>query len=165
LDLHAPSSEGHTRSKKQAYRQMMAHKLGFNTADKEVSSCADELLKLMHANQMDYTHTMTALLDPDKDKSLSALNAWLSSWQQLLHKRNINKEHSVQQMKANNPLVIPRNHHVERILKQVEVNGDLNELKTFLKVLKSPYQTSKHISQYQDLPTDQDQNYQTYCGT
>ncbi|MFC3193303.1 YdiU family protein [Marinicella sediminis] len=165
VHLIMPYIEGFSDRYNQAYRQMMAHKLGFNTADEEVSSCADELLKLMHANQMDYTHTMTALLDPDKDKSLSALNAWLSSWQQLLHKWNINKEHSVQQMKANNPLVIPRNHHVERILKQVEENGDLNELKTFLKVLKSPYQTSKHISQYQDLPTDQDQNYQTYCGT
>ncbi len=52
-------------------------------------------------------------------------------------------------MRQHNPVVIPRNHHVE----------------TFHQVLRFPYEALAQTSEYQDPPSDGDKGYQTFCGT
>jgi hypothetical protein len=37
--------------------------------------------------------------------------------------------------------------------------------KKFLHVLRSPYEELAETSRYQDLPSDDDKDYQTFCGT
>ena len=66
-------------------------------------------------------------------------------------------------MKKNNPLVIPRNHRVEEVLKSAE-NGDLKPFIKFLNVLIEPYNEHNDVSNYQSL-SGYKENYQTFCGT
>ena len=68
-------------------------------------------------------------------------------------------------MAKNNPLVIPRNHHVEAILASSQESGDLTDLGQFLAVLQQPYQQLTQTVAYQDVPSDGDENYHTFCGT
>jgi len=68
-------------------------------------------------------------------------------------------------MQANNPVVIPRNHHVERVLKVCEETGSTEEVEDFLTVLRSPYSELPNTCNYQDVPEDNDKNYRTFCGT
>ena len=68
-------------------------------------------------------------------------------------------------MEKTNPLVIPRNHHVEAILASTQETGDLSALHEFLAVLHQPYSHLTSTRIYQDKPSDGDENYHTFCGT
>ena len=61
-----------------------------------------------------------------------------------------------------NPLVIPRNHQIEEILKEAS-QENLSPLNKFFETLNNPYTDHKNISKYQ-LPNS-NENYQTFCGT
>ena len=67
-------------------------------------------------------------------------------------------------MRSANPLVIPRNHKVEKSL--VSANSDdLNTMKNLLKVLEKTYENQEGISEYQYPAPVSDIKYQTFCGT
>ena len=80
-------------------------------------------------------------------------------------------------MAKNNPVVIPRNHHVEQILARCEAalessptaltaQESINQIVTqFLTVLGSPYAETDATKHYQDTAADGDRYYQTFCGT
>jgi hypothetical protein len=61
--------------------------------------------------------------------------------------------------------VVPRNHHVEEVIQECEETGRVTLADIFLQVLRSPYEELAQTSEYQDLPSDGDKNYQTFCGT
>jgi uncharacterized protein YdiU (UPF0061 family) len=68
-------------------------------------------------------------------------------------------------MRQNNPVVIPRNHHVESVIKECEQTGKVTLVENFLQVLRSPYEELPQTYQYQDPPRDGDADYETFCGT
>jgi uncharacterized protein YdiU (UPF0061 family) len=68
-------------------------------------------------------------------------------------------------MQLQNPLVIPRNHWVEKVLDSVAFTGDLSSFNAFLQVLQTPYVSTKNIENYQAPPENGDGFYATYCGT
>jgi len=166
IDQVMPVIEDFSVRFNQKYRSMLAGKLGFTDTDQEVSTCVDELLKRMQQQQLDHTLTFAALTNSlSEPVELPGLSDWMSGWQQLRQQRGITPTESEDLMKSANPLVIPRNHHVERVLRQVEATSDVTELHRFLNVLATPYDLSEHIGEYQDAPTDGDDTYQTFCGT
>ena len=66
-------------------------------------------------------------------------------------------------MRSVNPLVIPRNHKVEEAL-EISKRGDFEYVNQLIKVLKEPYSQQKNILEYQ-IPSNFNENYQTFCGT
>ncbi|MEW8586168.1 MAG: hypothetical protein AB2531_10435, partial [Candidatus Thiodiazotropha sp.] len=68
-------------------------------------------------------------------------------------------------MRHTNPVVIPRNYHMELVIRECLESGDSNAAASFLDVLKSPYQATSNTLQYQVVPEDADDGYQTFCGT
>ena len=119
------------------------------------------------------------MTDNGKKRVNSQLNDWYTRWIEILEKSKVTMEEAEEIMKTNNPVVIPRNHHVEALLascehavmgnsnsitsdSQLEVSEIVNE---FLKVIRSPYQEIEATKNYQDMPEDNDQYYQTFCGT
>jgi uncharacterized protein YdiU (UPF0061 family) len=68
-------------------------------------------------------------------------------------------------MRQHNPVVIPRNHHVEKVIQACEQTGRAALVEKFLQVLHSPYEELAQTSEYQDPPRDGDENYKTFCGT
>ena len=70
---------------------------------------------------------------------------------------------SLELMKHNNPLVIPRNHKVEEALKAAEKN-DFKLINKLIEILKDPYTQKNDILEYQ-VPSNLDEKYQTFCGT
>ena len=66
-------------------------------------------------------------------------------------------------MRSTNPLLIPRNHKVEKTLIEAD-QGNLKPLLNFLKILNNPYTNQKDISRYQIL-SNSNESYQTLCGT
>ena len=66
-------------------------------------------------------------------------------------------------MRSVNPLIIPRNHIVENILKETNC-GNFEPLNKFLKISNNPYTDQEKILEYQ-IPLSSKENYQTFCGT
>ncbi len=155
---------------KTAYQQMMAHKLGFEQASTETTQLAEELLKLMQQTQLDYTQTFQSLTEAFIHSAFPAkehlkLNDWYHHWQSLLNQQAQSKKKAQQLMRANNPVLIPRNHHVEAVLSEVEQTSNTESLEKFLSALSSPYLQTDYTTMFQDAKPQYDEAYRTFCGT
>ncbi len=159
----------------QGYLQMMLAKIGIDEPEQGDGKLINDLVAIMKEHRLDHTQTFTALTasltdslpHPIKDKAileplLAELSEWLPRW-----KIRIDgfKTAAFKLMAANNPVVIPRNHHVEALLATCQETGDLTELNKFLAVLRQPYTELVDTQNYQDVPVDGDENYHTFCGT
>ena len=104
-------------------------------------------------------------LDPKKDKLFedNDFKNWKKRWEVRSSKNNENQNKSLELMRNNNPLVIPRNHKVEEALEAAEKN-DLKPLNQLIEILKDPYTQKDDIINYQ-TPSNLDEKYQTFCGT
>jgi uncharacterized protein YdiU (UPF0061 family) len=175
-----------------AYFSMYAKKLGLNDTGLEGQALINDLLTLMKTKKLDYTQTFLLLTESltDKEKAeelKSKLGEWYLNWfaaiKQEETEKNENPQMSFQPaeqlMRQNNPVVIPRNHHIEKVLETCEdimgndlgcISGSKKEMindtvNQFLRVLKSPYQEMEGTKKYQDTSKAADKNYRTFCGT
>ena len=171
------------------YFTMMANKLGISELAQEDIGLVNDLLTIMQEKKLDYTQSFVSLAENLNEESVekvlsSALQdknheektnnqegkaqgvdewtAWIARWYARI-------DHDVDGARAlmakTNPIVIPRNHHVEAILASTQATGDLSAAHDFIQVLQRPYENLDNTHNYQDSPTDGDENYHTFCGT
>ena len=180
-----------------AYFTMYSKKLGLSTIEKNNTALnnkalINELLTIMQTKNLDYTQTFLQLTQSLTDDVIAQglnnkLGDWYQTWLSVLKQEELNQEDEPQNryqqaqylMKANNPVVIPRNHHVEAVLEYCEsiighepksINNSTREMiantvNEYLEVLRSPYQAIELTNKYQEIPGDGDRYYQTFCGT
>ena len=141
---------------------MMKSKLGLIGDDKEDNLIIFELLEIMKKQELDYTNTFLFLMDHEIDDKKSYQNEEFDNWKMKWQKR-LTKD-SKNLMELNNPVIIPRNHNVENVLKSAE-NNDLTPFNDLLQALKNPYTNQKVLNKYQSPPPKSDEKYQTFCGT
>ncbi|WP_416306565.1 protein adenylyltransferase SelO [Neptunicella sp. SCSIO 80796] len=154
----------------QAYFAMLSKKAGLTDANAESIEMVQHLLTAMQTLELDYTQTFNRLTDSLKDESIASalqqqLGDWYQQWRTKLEQTDDNLEHQSLLMRQYNPLVIPRNHHMEAVLSECIDTGSMQAAEQFLQVLRSPYSPTQYTAQYQDLPADNDRYYQTFCGT
>ncbi len=164
-----PLLEGFADQYNKAFNHMMAAKIGVSEKHEVPIKLIKGLLDLMQQNRLDYTLTFTALtesLNNDQAQAENkALHSWIGVWQQHLSSSGISTEESFDLMSNNNPVVIPRNHHVENVLSTTEENMNSAAVNQLMDVLRTPYEIKNNTAKYQDASADEDLNYQTYCGT
>ena len=152
---------------KQKWMEMMRNKLGLFSEEKNDNLLFLDLLTWMHQNKADYTNTFCHLMDPQSYNEPIYKDVYFEDWKKNLKirqlKNNKSYENSIELMKNNNPLIIPRNHKVEEVLALAERN-DFKLLKKFLKILTKPYTKQKDTSDFQSL-LGSSENYKTFCGT
>jgi len=90
-------------------------------------------------------------LDPE------VCNQWLKDWKQL-HNENL-----VDRMQAVNPILIPRNHQVERAIQDAS-KGDFSTFHTLTEAWKTPYVKPVDPS-LENAPLSEERVMQTFCGT
>jgi uncharacterized protein YdiU (UPF0061 family) len=145
---------------------MMRDKLGLFGEDKNDLELINNLLNWMKTNQADYTNTFCYLMNISsikneiyKDKNF--IN-WFKNWEKRFLINGSSKENSLELMKKNNPIVIPRNHKVEEAIEAAN-NDNLKPMNDLLSILNKPYSAQSNIESFQSPSNDQ--NYQTFCGT
>ncbi len=145
---------------------MMRDKLGLFGEDKNDLELINNLFNWMQSNKADYTNTFCYLMNISsiqdqiyKDKDFID---WSKNWEKRILINGGSKENSLELMKKNNPIVIPRNHKVEEVLEAAN-NNDLKPMYELLSILKKPYTKQINIEKFQ-TPSN-NQNYQTFCGT
>jgi uncharacterized protein YdiU (UPF0061 family) len=172
IDTIMPVLDDFAPKFKSAYNQMMANKLGLNEASTKSIQLADELLSLMQQHRLDYTQSFSGLFNnigtsqSEVSNIHPKLKTWKTHWLATVKNSNQSEQVTKQLLQKVNPVVIPRNHHIEAILSDVEKNQQITEqLSDFLKVLQSPYNSINSTALYQDSAPDYDSQYQTFCGT
>ncbi len=147
---------------------MMRRKLGLFGEDSNDESLIIDLLSWMHKNNADYTNTFCFLMDEKIQESKIYKNQgfvnWKKKWQKRLKLYDSSPEKYLKLMRSVNPLVIPRNHKIEEVLKDAN-SGDLNPFSNFLKVLEKPYKKQTKTNNYQFPAPSNKKKYQTFCGT
>ena len=152
----------------QSWRRMMGGKLGLVDFRDSDATLVQDLLDRMLEDELDYTLTFQQLaraLHGDASLLDSALQNWLELWRARVEDQPGGIGSALELMARNNPVVIPRNHHVEAVLAQCVGTGDGTPAERFLQVLRSPYSISPATADYQDPPAGGDCGYRTFCGT
>ena len=147
--------------------KMMGNKLGLLVVKDQDKSLILDLLTWMHQKKADYTNTFCYLMDEEvqKEKIYDDNNfiTWKKRWKERLKKSDKSSINYLRLMKKFNPIVIPRNNKVEEALRAAEENN-IDPFNKLLKILKDPYVNQKKIKEYQ-IPSNTNENYQTFCGT
>ena len=152
------------------YFSMLANKIGIDKAQNNDILLINNLLNWMYLNNADYTNTFVELMYPgtldDKIYNQPSFLNWKKDWEIQLANNSIAKAAAMETMQAANPVYIPRNHQVEKVLKSVTELGDIKMLEVFMKTLSNPYAATAFELDFMLLPsTNEEQNYKTFCGT
>tara|TARA_Y100000768_G_scaffold91800_1_gene66233 strand:+ start:40 stop:1488 length:1449 start_codon:yes stop_codon:yes gene_type:complete len=146
---------------------MMRDKLGLFGLDDKDKFLILDLLTWMHEKKADYTNTFCHLMNTTskKDKLYEDNDFinWKKRWEERLLKNNNTQKKSIELMRNNNPLIIPRNHKIEEALKAAEQNN-FKPINKIIKILDKPYSDQEEILDYQS-PSISKEKYQTFCGT
>jgi uncharacterized protein YdiU (UPF0061 family) len=146
------------------YFEMMCNKLGILNPINEDLELIKECLRQLMRHQVDYTNFFTELRRDGQVitelRGKESFETWYAKWEAArTRKGSISGSEAL--MAGTNPVVIPRNHLVEKVLDEA-VSGDLQPFKDFLKELSHPYDDSVPM---QKVTADIDEDYQTFCGT
>ena len=155
---------------KQAYMEMIGKKLGLTSFQQKDQKLIFSILNRLKERSMDYTVTFDRLTKSLMSEALASevkneLEEYFDLWQKRLSEQRASPREVQDLMRKHNPVVIPRNHHVEAVIQACEQTGKATLAENFLQVLRSPYEELPETSLYQDPPDDGDEDYQTFCGT
>ncbi|WP_339673478.1 YdiU family protein [Dasania marina] len=154
----------------QAYSRMMADKLGLQDLQQGDDALIESLLARMAELKLDYTKTFDSLTKSLTDTKVQAtiaadLGPCYQQWQQRVAAQTVSAQELQSAMRKSNPVVVPRNHHVEAVLAACEESGEATTALNFLAVLRQPYKETEQSARYQSADGGFDQGYQTFCGT
>jgi len=146
-----------------AWLKMMKNKIGLIEDHQNDIKLISELLNLMHVYKLDYTNTFLDLKNNKLNKHVffKEWNVKYKDRKKLEKKanyilKNINEKY--------NPIIIPRNHLIEKYIKEAE-NNKFENIKSFLNVIQKPYDSYNIPDNLKELPTNEEKVYQTFCGT
>ncbi len=156
--------------------EVLGKKLGIKEPIAADKVLIENLLKLMHTGEADFTLTfrkLSAVIGNDQTKEwlkLFSLNrdgdliAWLNTWKSRIKLNDSNKAGIITLMSANNPYIIPRNHIVERCISE-GLKGDLTQFHRMTKALERPFKEQPDFFNLTQPPDKHEIVYQTFCGT
>jgi serine/tyrosine/threonine adenylyltransferase len=152
------------------YQRMMARKIGITQPDPSDPELISGLLHQLHEKRLDYTDSFFRLTESLTSETLrqqlmGELGGWYQQWQTRLSEDRHGVEEAQRVMRQVNPLVIPRNQHMERVIRLSTQQGDANSAEQFLEVLREPYTLTEKTLPFQHTTADADLGYQTFCGT
>jgi uncharacterized protein YdiU (UPF0061 family) len=152
----------------------MRAKLGLTDAHPDDAALIDDLLVLMHAQEVDFTGLFRALSscargDAELARSLFgeavSFDEWSERWRPRLESQASDLGAVADAMDRVNPVYVPRNHLVEEALAAATA-GDLEAFEHLVDVLRSPFEEPPGLERYAaPAPPGFGGSYRTFCGT
>ena len=150
----------------------MTKKIGLEET-KASNELTKNLLSIMHKNGADFTLTFRSLsssIDDNDDKFLQCFSDdeeakdWLKKWKKLIQKENENTDDLIEILNSINPIYIPRNHMIERAIKEYQEEDTHKIMDEMLEVTANPYHDQENKEDYA-VPAKEDERVtQTFCG-
>lgn len=176
--------DGYATDYQKHWLAVMRGKLGLQHGrdEKGDTDLIEKWLALLHADQIDFTLAWRWLADaaagdasPLRDRFVdrAALDAWLVRWRARCTEedRPAGMDGSVaqaraQRMRAANPRIIPRNHHVDEALRTAAKEGDLQPFEDLLAAIRQPYAEVTGLEKFAEpAPAEFMAGFRTFCGT
>ncbi|MFN8615412.1 MAG: YdiU family protein [Vampirovibrionales bacterium] len=175
--------QGYRGDYQQAFDALMAKKLGLSTVHSGANhALVQEFFQHTQEQALDFTNTCQALtqmahasmhwhtLPNYWQQPLAFLDqvGWLTRWQTAYQHDHTSKANRRQEMQQTNPIVIPRNHWVEGVLKAAVFENDLSGFHACLNRIQKPFvlQEEDQTDGHYLLPATPEQAiHHTYCGT
>ena len=143
------------------------------------AALAEDWLKLLHAQRVDFTLGWRRLADAagGDEAPLRALfddaqapSAWLARWRDRSGFRadgdDVDAFERARSMRRANPWVIARNHRVEEALVAASDDGDLLPFQRLLEAVQRPYDDGPDLVRYAEpAAAAVTARYRTFCGT
>ncbi|MGX9393958.1 protein adenylyltransferase SelO (plasmid) [Nitrobacteraceae bacterium UC4446_H13] len=158
-----------------AYLAGMRAKLGLVDQHQGDLLLIKGLLDAMHRENADFTLTFRYLSDLsghlDHEEAtayfadMPSLRNWVRQWQQRLADDPQTGTERCAAMRRINPLFIPRNHLVERMIEAAVARSDFAPFNELLNVLRNPYEKQSSRMHYAAAPKVHERVFQTFCGT
>lgn len=167
-DIAEAAIEGYSTIFNNAWLSGMRRKLGLFGEEADDLPLIQSLLEWMQHTGADYTTTFRDLISetiPSGDAyQFPAFQVWHRRWQARLAKNPKPLKSSFCLMRECNPVIIPRNQHVEDALASAE-EGNLKPFHTLLEAVQHPFAETESNLHFRTLPPHANRNYQTFCGT
>ena len=138
-----------------------AAKLGINDYKKSDEYLVMKFLTYLETQSLDFTNAFRNLPDLFDGHSsfypeTNELNAFLIEWK--------NRVQSVESLREINPIYIPRNHLVQKVIDDA-YEGSFDSFHELLSVVTSPFEMKCGFEQYSRGPKPNERVFQTFCGT
>jgi uncharacterized protein YdiU (UPF0061 family) len=152
----------------------MRTKLGLGLAEPDDKDLAERLLAIMADNRSDFTSAFRALANHRAGETASAQSEfgasdavaeWFGDWQERLDRESEPAQEQAARMFAANPRVIPRNHRVEKAIREARDDGDFGEFHRLLAAARNPYREDPDTREYETPPSENEEVLRTFCGT
>ena len=159
----------------QAWRQIMAAKLGIGQPQERDDELVQALLDLMAAEKVDFTALFDRLVEQQRVPGTAPLQGlvmesrrwqdWLSRWQARLDEDAFTPSQRAAIMRRYSPMIIPRNHRVEQAITAATEQGDFSLFHRLRQWLAQPFEASHDARQWLAPPAPGEQVCRTFCGT
>lgn len=146
------------------YGELMRAKLGFEKHMPEDAMLIKELLKILEANQVDYTNFFRALgsftTQPENNNELlrdkfvnpADFDQWAIGYRErLLAEQSVDHERQ-KRMSQTNPKYVLRNYLAETAIRQAVEHRDYSEIDRLLELLQAPYAEQPSMERYAATP-------------
>ncbi len=154
-----------------AFQQGMFKKFAFGQPSDKHATFAIDSLTTLSEQEIDFTLFFNYLTDIHQGNSDSRLlqlfsdrdkgTVWLNEWRQL----KTDSPYTQLAMRQANPVIIARNHQVEKAIRAAEDNGDFNLFKRLAKSLINPFEDTTNNEEFYPPPLLEEVVTQTFCGT
>ncbi len=146
-----------------AYQGLMANRLGFTEASSHFQKCLDLWLNKLEEAEADYHQSFLDLGDRLSRDDLDAEDAFEAAWLNALTASGETVRQASARMRKHNPLIVPRNHQVERAIQQAE-SGDFGVFHELHDALAAPFDPPANPA-LAAPPLPSERVTATFCGT
>lgn len=142
-----------------SYYAMMGRKLGVEISTQEGREWVEELLEIIEETQSDYTNSFLFLEGKEVREVYLSASTRFENW--------LSRKESFPQVEIgnSNPIVIPRNEWVERILNEAVENDNWKLFNEYQERLQRPYECSSEEDVFSTFNPNSDLSFKTFCGT
>jgi protein adenylyltransferase len=144
---------------KASWRRVMTAKLGIATPEPGDDALVDSYLEHLEAQELDYTNSFRAL-----SLELDRAGPFHDRWRARLAQEGRPPEEVAASMNAVNPVVIPRNHQIERAIVEART-GSLAHFEALAEAFARPYEDRPELEPFKSPPAPAEVVAATFCGT
>lgn len=167
-DLAESAIERYSVAFNEAWLSGMRRKLGLFGEDADDLPLIQSLLEWMQQAGSDYTATfrdlMSETIPTGEAYQFSTFHDWHTRWKARLARNPKPLKSSFCLMRANNPVIIPRNQHVDDALTAAQ-DGNLKPFHALLETVQHPFNETDSNLPFRTPPPHATPNHQTFCGT
>lgn len=142
----------------------MLRKLGILEIKAGDEGLLQEFLVILQTQKIDFTVGFRELSKAAQSTE-PQMQAWIAKWAARVTLPNKTLLQVQNELLSINPIVIPRNHLVEKAIQAAVQENDFSVTKKLLKALATPFSDQQEFSEFQKPATQEEQVTATFCGT